>query len=399
MMTKGAEIVMMARNPARRALRPVALVSLVGVVGLMALAVGLAGSSVAADAPAAASGPAASAATKPALSVTVVTAQAASWPQTVAANGNIAAWQEAIVGAEAAGLRLTSVPAQVGDRVKRGQLLAQLQSSTLTADLAATRAGLAEARALAAEAMANAERARQLQEPGAISAQQMLQFVTAEQTARARVQALQARLDADRVRLAQTRVLAPDDGIISARAATVGAVVQPGQELFRLIRQGRLEWRAEVAAADLARITRGQPVALQPVGGTPLRGTVRMVAPTVDPATRNGLVHVDLPRDQAGAKAGMFARGEFELGATRGLTLPQSAVLLRDGFAYVFKVGADNKLAMAKVSTGRRVGDRVEITAGLDAQARVVASGVGFLGDGDAVRVVAALPAGGPAGK
>jgi RND family efflux transporter MFP subunit len=349
----------------------------------------------AADKPAsgAAAAPAgAASAIRPALSVAVTTPQAASWPLVVAANGSITAWQEAILGAEAAGLRLTEVHAQVGDRVKRGQLLAQLQTSTLKADLAATRAGLAESRAVAAEALANAERARALQESGAISAQQILQYVTAEQTARARAQALQARLEADQVRLAQTRVLAPDDGIISARAATLGAVVQPGQELFRLIRQGRLEWRAEVAASDLGRIARGQPVNLQAVGGAPLRGTVRMVAPTVDAATRNGIVYVDLPRDVAAgaAKAGMFARGEFELGATRGLTLPQGAVLLRDGFAYVFRVGADNKLAMTKVSTGRRQGDRVEITAGLDAQARVVASGVGFLGDGDTVRVVAA---------
>jgi HlyD family secretion protein len=70
------------------------------------------------------------------------------------------------------------------------------------------------------------------------------------------------------------------------------------------------------------------------------------------------------------------------------LTLPQSAVLLRDGFSYVLRVGPDSKVSELKVKAGRRVGDRVEILDGLPADARVVASGGGFLGDGDTVRVV-----------
>ena len=89
----------------------------------------------------------------------------------------------------------------------------------------------------------------------------------------------------------------------------------------------------------------------------------------------------------------MFARGEFAVGSSSALTLPQSAVLLRDGFSYVFKVGADNKVAQTKVTVGRRVADRIEVLGGLDATARVVASGGGFLADGDTVRVVPAAPA------
>jgi hypothetical protein len=154
-----------------------------------------------------------------------------------------------------------------------------------------------------------------------------------------------------------------------------------------MIRQGRLEWRAEVAAADLARVKPGMSVSVTPSGGAAIAGTVRMVAPTVDPLTRNGIVFVDLSpaRD---ARAGMFARGEFDIGQGQGLTLPQSAVLLRDGFSYVLRVGPDSKVSEAKVAVGRRVGDRIEITGGLDANARVVASGGGFLSDGDTVRVV-----------
>ncbi|EHR73032.1 RND family efflux transporter, MFP subunit [Burkholderiales bacterium JOSHI_001] len=356
----------------------------------LALSVALA--ALAADPKTAPPSPGASAAARPTLSVSLVSPRTADWPQLLAANGNVAAWQEAVLGAELGGLRLVEVNAAVGDRVRRGQLLARLASDTLKADADATRASLAEARALGDQAKADAERARSLRSDGMVSAQQLQSAITAEVSARARIDALRARVAADDVRLAQTRILASDDGVISARAATVGAVVQPGQELFRLIRKERLEWRAEVAASELARVKPGQTVTVTPAGGAPVRGVVRMVAPTVDGATRNGLVYVDLPAPGA-ARAGMFARGELELGRDSALTLPQTAVLLRDGFAYVFLVGANNKVAQVKVGVGRRVGDRVELTSGLQREARVVATGAGFLADGDTVRVVDAPPA------
>ena len=329
----------------------------------------------------------AAAAPKAALTVTVAQPQSANLPVRIAANGNVAAWQEASVGAEANGLRLAQVLVNVGDVVKRGQLLATFAPDTVQADMAQMRAGLAEAEATLAEATANAQRARDLQASGALSAQQINQYFTAERTAQARVQAQQAMAKVQQLRLAQTRVLAPDSGVISARSATVGAVLPAGQELFRMIRQGRLEWRAEVASADLAAMKPGMSVRVTPPNVAPLKGTVRMVAPTVDAQTRNGLVYVDLPAPGA-AKAGMYARGEFEVGSAQGLTLPQSAVLLRDGFSYVLRVGADSKVSETKVKVGRRVGDRIEIVEGLPADARVVASGGGFLGDGDTVRVV-----------
>lgn len=353
---------------------------------------------VAADPAPAAAAAAAAVAARPALAVTVVTPSTATWPRTVAANGSIFAWQEASVGAETPGWRLAEVRAQVGDVVRRGQVLAVFATELAQADLAQQQAALAQAQAQLAEAAANARRARELQPSGVISAQQTQQVLTAERTAIARVEAQQAALAAQQLRLAQAQVLAPDAGIVSARLATVGAVAQPGQELFRLIRQGRLEWRAEVAATDLAQLRAGQEVRVEPVGAPAVSGRVRMVAPTVDPATRNGLVYVDLPQPGP-AKPGMFARGSFEIGRSAALTLPQGAVLLRDGFSYVFVVGADAKVLQAKVTVGRRQGDRVEITGGLDAAARVVAAGGGFLADGDLVRVVPAAGAAGGSGR
>lgn len=331
------------------------------------------------------------AAAKPALAVTVTSPQASSVPLKITANGNVAAWQEASIGTEANGLRLAEVRVNVGDVVKRGQVLATFAADTIAAELAQTRAAVAEAEATLAEAAANAQRARELQATGALSAQAINQYLTAERTAQARLEAQRAAAKTQQLRLAQTQVLAPDNGVISARSATVGAVLPAGQELFRLIRGGRLEWRAEVAAADLAQLKPGLNAAITPAGGTPIVGKIRMVAPTVDPATRNGIVFVDLPQPGT-ARAGMFARGEFEVGQAQGLSLPQSAVLLREGFSYVLKVGPDSKVQQVKVATGRRWADRVEITGGIDRNARVVAAGGGFLGDGDLVRVVDAAP-------
>lgn len=330
----------------------------------------------------------AASAPKAALSVTVTQAQPARLPLKITANGNIAAWQEASVGTEANGLRLAEVRANVGDVVKRGQVLAVFAPDTVQADLAQINASVAEAEAALAEAAANAQRARELQPTGALSAQQITQYLTAERTAQARLQAQRAAARTQQLRLAQTRVVAPDAGVISARSATVGAVLPAGQELFRLIRQGRLEWRAEVPSSDLLRIRVGMPATVAPTsGGAAVTGKVRMVAPTVDATTRNGIVYVDLG-SSTDIKAGMFARGEFDVGSSDALTLPQTAVVLRDGFNYVLKVGTDSKVAQAKVGVGRRVGERIEITSGLDAGTKVVAAGGGFLSDGDTVRVV-----------
>jgi HlyD family secretion protein len=340
----------------------------------------------------------AAAESKAALTVSTTTPQRATLPLTVSANGNIAAWQEASVGTEANGLRLAEVRANVGDVVTRGQVLAVFAPDTIQADLNQTRAAVAEAQANLAEAAANAQRARELQTTGALSAQQINQYLTAERTAKARLDAQHAAAKVQQLRLQQTQVRAPDDGVISARSATVGAVLPAGQELFRLIRRGRLEWRAEVPSSDLARVKPGMPVKVTPPTGTPIAGKVRMVAPTVDDRTRNGIVYVDLLA-AGDAKAGMFARGDFEIGSGQALTLPQSAVVLRDGFSYVLRIGPDSKVSQAKVSVGRRFGDRVEITGGLDPSARVVAAGGAFLADGDFVRVVDAPLAAKPAVK
>lgn len=339
--------------------------------------------------------PAAPAASRPALTVAVGQPETLSLPVTLAANGNIAAWQEAIISAETQGLRLQDLRAGVGDVVRAGQVLAVFASESVQADVAQAQAVLLEAQANAADARANAERARSLQDSGALSVQQISQYLTAAQTTQARQEAAQAMLSAQQLRAKQAQVLAPAAGVISARLATVGAVAGPGTELFRLIRDGRLEWRAEVTATELARLKPGTPVVLTTATGSQVPGRVRMLAPTVDPQTRSALVYVDLPPLQlspGAGRPGMFARGEFKLGDSQALTVPQRALVVRDGFEFVFVLQPDQRVTEVKVSTGRRVGDRVEVVSGLLPAARVVTQGAGFLNDGDLVQVAAGTP-------
>ena len=329
----------------------------------------------------------------PVLSVTVTAAEWSLLPVRVPATGNVTAWQESSVGAEVDGLRLEEVQVNVGDAVRRGQLLARFNTDVVTAELAEAEAAVAQAEAQAGEAETNAQRARRLDGSGALSAQQASQYAAAAVTARARVRAMRAAAQRSRLRLAQTRVLAPGHGIVTSRSATVGAVVPAGQELFRVIADGRLEWRAVVGLSDMTMLAPGQQAEITVQGHGAVHGTLRMLAPTIDVQTHSGLAYVDLPRDSA-LRAGAFARGHFAVRDTPALTVPQSAVLLKDGFHYVMRVGPGSTVLMRKVSVGRRVGERVEITAGLAESERVITSGLGFLSEGDTVRVVSEPRAG-----
>ncbi len=323
---------------------------------------------------------------KPSMTVTVTRAGSESLALGLQANGNVSAWQEASIGAELNGLRLAAVNVNVGDVVRKGQVLATLAGETTQAESLQSRAAQMQAEASYENAKADADRARAIQDTGALSQSQIAQYLTAEKVAKAQWEAAKAAFGATQVRLANTRVLAPDDGVISARTASVGAVVGAGQELFRLVRGSRMEWRAEVTPGEVGRIRVGQSVRVTVATGTELAGKVRAIAPSADPQTRNVLVFVDLPR-HPDLKAGTFAKGQFDLGQSAALTVPAQAVVVRDGHNYVFVIGAHSKASQRKVQTGRRVGERVEVLDGLKADESIAVQGAGFLNEGDLVKV------------
>jgi RND family efflux transporter MFP subunit len=308
------------------------------------------------------------------------------WPEYLVASGEIAPWQEASIGTELTGIRLEEVLVNVGDAVAKGQLLARYSEEALRIDLAQLNASVAGAAANLEKAKADLLRADRLETTSALSEQAILAYRTEAKAAAAQLAFAQAQRDAAALQLQYARVVAPDDGVISARTATVGAVNSMGTELFRLVRQNRLEWRAEIPAESLRRLQPGDSATVETLDGMQVKGLVRQVAPTADAATRNGIAYVDLPAG-SGLLAGMYAAGRFTLAARAATVLPESAIVMRDGNHYLMQVDAQNRVHEIKVASGRRQDDQIEILGDLDTSARFVKSGGAFLTDGDLVQL------------
>lgn len=325
---------------------------------------------------------------KAAAALTVTTAPASSrlWARTLRASGPVAAWQEAIVGAEISGQRLVEVRVNVGDAVEKGQVLARFNTQTLRAQEAELAAMLEQAKATQTQAESDRARAMRLKTMQAMSEQQIANTVTQENVAKAQTAAAQARLDAVRLQIAQATVVSPSDGVISSRTATLGAVGAAGGELFRLILDNRLEWRGALTARQLKEVAPGQLVRLTLPDDSVATARVRQTSPALD-AQRMAIVYADI---ESGSRAhvGMYADGAIALEETRAIVVPAASVVIRDGRSYVFKLpDGGARVALQDVVVGRRQGGDVEIVRGLEDGERVVALGAGFLDDGDIVRL------------
>ena len=312
----------------------------------------------------------------------------------VVANGTVYAWQEIVVGPEVGGYRVAAVNVEVGDRVRKGQELVQLSEDLLASDVTSKRANLEQAQASLENAESAYRRATSLSGSGVLSQSDVDKLRAEQLAAKARVEVSKAELQASDLRLRHTRVTAPDDGIISARSVNVGQVAQVGTEMLRLLRKGRVEWRAEIPEARIREIRVGQSVKLTTADGAQLDGKVRAIAPTIESTTRAGLVYVDIPSTGA-ARPGMFARGEILLGQSAASMTPLSSVVTQDGYTYVFVVNEQQLVVRRRVETGAIHEKQIEIVGGVEPGERIVDKGAGFLKDGDRVRVVVGVPEGG----
>lgn len=338
---------------------------------------------------------------EPSLAVTTIEPLQRAMDQTLTVSGSVGAWQEMSLGVELSGVRAAEVLVEVGDRVRAGQPLLLLDRRTLEVQARQADAGLAQARANLELARANLARGERLVAEGLISSSDADELRAKLISAEAQLATAEADREAARLRLEFATLRAPDDGVISARSVQPGQVVNAGTELLRMIRQGRLEWRAELTESDLARVREGTVVELTGPQGEQVAGRVRAVAPAVDPATRTGLLYADLPQP-GNLRAGMFAQGRVLLGEVPATVLPRDAVVFRDGIPYVFvarnDVSAEDggvlfTVEQRRIAIGLQQGDLTEVRAGLEAGDRVVVRGAGFLSDGDLVREVSADPA------
>lgn len=400
-----------------------------GLVGLGAIAAGLAASGYmpwpAKLSPSATSAKAsADASTKPQLApplaVTVATAQLDDFVDRVLVTGSLVAREEILVGPEVEGLRVVEVLADEGDRVTKGQVLARLVSDTLEAQLAQNTAAIAKADAAIAQARSaitaaearqeeanNAyDRAKPLAKSGYLSESGMDQREATRRTTEASLisardglrvsEAEKAQVEAQRREIAwrrtRTEIRAPADGLVSRRVARIGGYATGAADsMFRIIAQGLIELDAEVPETRLASIKEGQTAVVDAAGLGPVSGTVRLVSPEVDRATRLGRVRI-LLGDKPGLRVGAFARGSIETAQSRGLSIPASAVLYGANGAVV-QVVIDGRVRTRAVKLGLTQGGNVEIRDGLAAGENVIARSGTFLRDGDAVRAMPATTA------
>ena len=316
---------------------------------------------------------------RPAAAVTITDAvpRRQLWPVALETSGPIHPWQEASIGAQLGGYRLVEVLVNVGDAVRKGQVLARFDPDLLLAEEAQLKARFEQADA-------NWQRSATLKVRGVVSDKELLYETE--------VKSAEASLTSKQLQLRYTEVTAPDDGTISFRTATLGTVVPVGQELFRLIRANRLEWRGEFTASQLVRVAPGQLVSLSLPGGNSAMATVRQIAPSLDPQSRLGIVYADIEAGSA-ARAGMYAKGKVLLCASTALVVPAESVVIRDGRSYVFVLtnpGAESRVRLRAVTVGRREGEDVEITAGITDNERLAAKGAGLLDEGDVVRIAPA---------
>jgi len=307
------------------------------------------------------------------------------------ATGSIYPWQEIVIAPEVGGYQVAAVNVEIGDAVKRGQVLARLSSELLESQVEISRASVEQATATLANAQAALRRGETLAGSGGLSSADLDQLRSNAIAAQAGLATAKANLDSAELRLRFTRVTAPDDGVITARSANIGQVVQAGTEMLRLLRRSRIEWRAEVPEADLGQVRAGQKVDVTTAAGVRLSGTVRSVAPTVQSSNRTGIVYVDIDAPSGrDARPGMFARGEIAVARVDALLVPLASNVMQDGYSYVYVIRADNTVARRRVQTGTVQDGSIEVSSGLTPGDRIVERGAGFLSDGAAIRVSAA---------
>jgi len=334
-------------------------------------------------------------ATNSSMTITTTPVRSEQIVRTVPATGSIYPWQEVIVSAEVGGYRVAEVLVDIGTRVAKGQPLVRLSGDMLKADLDSKRAALRSAEAAEVNASAALRRGEQVSTSGALSAADLDRLKSEQVAAQARVETARVDVSTSELRSRYGTVTAPDSGVITSRTVSVGQIAQAGAEMLRMLRQNRVEWRAEVPEAQLARIKVGQSATLLAVDGTTLNGKVRAVAPTVQTSNRTGLVYVDIVGGVA--RPGMFARGEIASGKGPAMLLPVSSVVMQDGYSYVFVLKEKNVVERRLVQQVGVHGDDMEIASGVAVGETVAVKGAGFLKDGDTVTVNNAAPAPGGA--
>jgi HlyD family secretion protein len=331
----------------------------------------------------------------PAVTVTVTEAGRSFAPTVVNIIGTIGARYDTPVGADGDGGRVSAVYVEAGDHVKRGQILARIDTAVLEPQVANLQANLELARAEADLAAAEYRRAQAVGKAGALSAEETERRRSNSVTADAKVKVAAAQLAEAQAKLARAEIRAPAEGTILTRTVQVGQTVSAGSgALFRMAEGDEVELQGDVAEQDLPLLKAGQPVEVRLIGSTRVYdGRVRLLGAVIDPQTRLGMARVALAPDPD-LRPGAFARAQVTVSNAERVVLPQTAVLSDDKGTYVLVVNSGDKIERRPVRVSGVVADGVTIADGVNAKDRVVSTAGAFLQVGEQVRPVEA-PSGG----
>lgn len=304
----------------------------------------------------------------------------------VTASGPLAARRDQPVGIAGSGGKVVRVLVDAGSWVRAGQTLAVVDRSVQSQQAAQLAAQVEAARANAALAQSNYDRAIALQGRGFVSKAEIDSKRATRDAAFAQVRVAQAQLGATRAEIGRLNVTAPTSGLVLARNVEMGQIVGPGSgALFRIAEGGLMEMRAQLSQQDLAFVHVGMPADVTPVGAsTSTRGTVWQVAPMIDAQSRLGEVRIAIPYTAA-MRPGGFAQAQVTAGTTSAPLLPQSAVLSDDKGNYVYVIDARSEVERRGVQIGGVDDNGVTIVAGLSGNERVVLSAGPFLNPGQKV--------------
>ena len=307
----------------------------------------------------------------------------------ISATGTIAARRDMPVGIAGAGGKVVSVLVDAGSWVRAGQVLAVVDRSVQAQQAAQLAAQVDAARANAALAQSNYERALALQGRGFVSKAEIDSKKATRDAAAAQVRVAQAQLAATRAEIGRLNVTAPTSGLVLDRNVEVGQIVGQGSgALFRIAQAGLMEVQAKLAEATLAQVHVGTPATVVPVGSNiQISGSVWQVEPIIDPVNRQGIARIAVPYQQI-LRPGGFAEVSLVSGTADVPLLPQSAVLSDDKGNYVYIVGKDDRVMRRNVQVGEVDDNGVTIASGLSGQERVVASAGAFLNPGDKIKPV-----------
>ncbi|MCG2665030.1 efflux RND transporter periplasmic adaptor subunit [Brevundimonas sp.] len=320
--------------------------------------------------------------------VTAATVTLTNLRRTVTASGSVSAWEEVPVAAETGGLPAVAVYVDEGSYVRQGQPLVQMNDVLLRAQLRQQQAQVQLGEANVARDDAALERAQQLKARGFLSPASLDTALANQRASNANLAAARATLAQTQTHLAQATIRAPVAGLIISRSVTKGQIISAGTELFRMVRDGRLELDAQVPETELAQVRAGQSATVTSSEAGTTAGTVRIVTPEVNASTRLGLARISLSPG-AQLRPGMFARADIDVGDQPATTVPTGAVLYRDNKPGVFTLVADGRVHFQPVVILSRTDTQTAVT-GVNVGAQVIVSGAGFLNEGDRVNVAQA---------